>query len=1033
MLLIRAERGIKMDVLRPGGIFTDMKANHWIFTLIILLTLSQCKNRSHTTSQTTAQKFWYKADLTDSLSLTPRTDFLSYESEEFARFANPKQSRHFLNLNGFWKVALYPANGEFPESEINTDREQWKDINVPSCLELKGFAAPIYKRNGLAYQNQSNILNDPDNFVAVYQRNFQLDQNWLDRHTILHVMGVSGAYRVVVNGQFAGYFTDNRSSAQFDISGHVKKGYNEIVVQVMRWSASSKYEAYDSWSFSGIYDDIYLSSRPRHRIIDFFVNADFDHLKNQGHLQLEIMTENQTGELVEVSVRLEKNGRINTVLDPQSFKAGTRLMFNKVIDSVGGWTSESPILYDMMISLKDRHGEILEYINYPIGFRRVRAIDRSIQINGAKATLKGTQRHRFHPLHGLTTEKSWIESDAELMSLYHMNAVRHEHTMELDWYRQCDKRGIYVVESPNFYMNGELDKVDIKHYMFRLRTALGRFKNHTSRIMIDLDQAKYKTVYQAAKKEIQSKDYPILIGAEEDLCEECDVLISSGALRGNTGDLPMVHRNYHDNLGNAFGGQHESWQEVSASEGFSGGFSGAWIDQTIMLQNSHGQYLWGLGGDMKEGWQRSDSFQCERGLLYANKIKKPAIGEIISMYSPIQIRAIRPETGEFELINNRSFGNTKDITVTWFISGNGQRFGQGAVEKMIIPPGGRERFKIKWNDFKSDPGVQYFISLQITQMINNAGVVKFVDMSSGQYEIIKEKASRPIDQSLFSDLDITVTDTVVRVVTERCTYGLNRKNGLLSELIVGGENWLVEPVYPMFWRAPTSGDYANGQAGAVFSGAKWAVNKLENNTNKRLFVFKVKGKYDGQNLNLEYRIHPSGDIKLEMQTSDFNENWDRFGLIFKLQPIFKSCSWMGRGPGENYPDRHQGSVVERHSGSIWEMTDAYARVQEAGNRSRCRWVNLSTIDQQKLFLMGEENLNFNVMAFDYRHLYPKPGKHLHEPDIVPGPVVSLIIDSYQRGISGPSASEIKNRYFSMRFKPLLRLEDKAENESLKSL
>ena len=52
-------------------------------------------------------------------------------------------------------------------------------------------------------------------------------------------------------------------------------------------------------------------------------------------------------------------------------------------------------------------------------------------------------------------------------------------------------------------------------------------------------------------------------------------------------------------------------------------------------------------------------------------------------------------------------------------------------------------------------------------------------------------------------------------------------------------------------------------------------------------------------------------------------------------------AYLGRGPYENYWDRHTGSAVGVYSGSVEELTHVYTRPQENGNRTDVRWLTLT--------------------------------------------------------------------------------------------
>ena len=92
----------------------------------------------------------------------------------------------------------------------------------------------------------------------------------------LHFGGVSSAYKVWINGKFAGYAEDSFLSSEFNITPYLQEGENIISVWVIRWSDGSFLEDQDQWRLSGIHREVYLMAEPKLRIADFFYQTKLD-------------------------------------------------------------------------------------------------------------------------------------------------------------------------------------------------------------------------------------------------------------------------------------------------------------------------------------------------------------------------------------------------------------------------------------------------------------------------------------------------------------------------------------------------------------------------------------------------------------------------------------------------------------------------------------------------------------------------------------------------------------------------------------
>ena len=116
------------------------------------------------------------------------------------------------------------------------------------------------------------------------------------------------------------------------------------------------------------------------------------------------------------------------------------------------WSAEEPNLYQMVLTLKDSGGSILESAGCNVGFREVSIINNGtnqaqVVINGQPIMFKGVNRHETEPQGGRhITEESMIQ-DILLMKQHNINSVRNSHyPNEPRWYELCDEYGLYMID-----------------------------------------------------------------------------------------------------------------------------------------------------------------------------------------------------------------------------------------------------------------------------------------------------------------------------------------------------------------------------------------------------------------------------------------------------------------------------------------------------------------------------------------------------------------------------------------------------------
>ena len=69
-----------------------------------------------------------------------------------------------------------------------------------------------------------------------------------------------------------------------------------------------------------------------------------------------------------------------------------------------------------------------------------------------------------------------------------------------------------------------------------------------------------------------------------------------------------------------------------------------------------------------------------------------------------------------------------------------------------------------------------------------------------------------------------------------------------------------------------------------------------------------------------------------------------FGMQIAVPAAQGTMTWLGRGPHENYWDRHSGAPVGRYSGRVDQPIHDYVRPQENGNRTDVCWIALTDAD-----------------------------------------------------------------------------------------
>ncbi|WP_162555721.1 glycoside hydrolase family 2 TIM barrel-domain containing protein [Reichenbachiella versicolor] len=714
-----------------------------------------------------AQEFWKDKQVYTVGTEPHASTHFTFADKETALGGNEEDSPFYQNLGGNWKFYWASTPNQKPKDfhQPDFDDKKWKDIPVPSCWERLGYGNPSHRTIGSLVKSGSikvPEVPEEENAVGSYRTKFELPANWADRQTILHFEGVSSAFYVWVNGELVGYDEDAMTSSMFNITDYLQEGQNTLAVQVYRFSDGSYLESGDTWTFSGIFRQVYLQSRPNVQIRDFYFTSDLDDEYKDATLNAKIKVYNHTEEIIQkYKVKIDLYDAEGTLISDAGFSSpnvgwrmgnpGTEsvLISSKTIKSPKLWSAESPYLYTIVMTLVDPDGQIVEVTQTPFGFREVEMKNLQVCINGKPILIKGVNRGESDPETGKTlTEESMIE-DILLMKRHNINAVRSSHhPNDPRWYTLCDKYGLYVMdealESPDFIIRGNvLPGSDIGWLAPALDRGVAmveRAKNHPSIIFWSLgNESGWGQNFALMSDYIRRFDpsRPISYdGRETDCWAEKNYFDMNSSMypfiendpkqkhwklldfwADPKYNKPYIMIEYAHAQGNSLGNFADYWKVVEQNPSFLGGYIWDWVNQTYNEEMPDGTIRQSHKLDYHpvEGVKIDSDFTkierpnpgCTKGVIFANRSAKPSLLEVKKAQQFINIKY--KQNGVFEIKNKYHFTNLNNFKGSWTLMKNGEKLNSGYIDDINLNPNKTTEFKIALPKF--DTGSEYTINL----------------------------------------------------------------------------------------------------------------------------------------------------------------------------------------------------------------------------------------------------------------------------------------------------------------------------------
>ena len=963
-------------------------------------------------------------------NVTPK-NILNYltDPEIFSIGCIPPHSDHFFSsfngfintfsLNGIWKFH-YAKRTDLTFEEFylpNFDDSRWDDIEVPSCIQMKGYGQPHYVNTMYPWDGWEK-LSPPEipqeyNPTASYRKTFYLPESWNHKRVCLLFEGAGTALAIWVNGKFAGYHEDSFSPAEFDITPLLTTGSNTIAAQIYLFSSASWLEDQDFWRFSGIFRNVTLYALEKTHLEDLRTDTIFS--EDLSHAKLEISAL-LNGELSNVSATAElRDQQENPVAQISLFQTEHLLTGSLEISQPILWSAETPYLYKLVITIRQQD-TLIEQSVIAVGLRKFEICDGLMKINQKRIILKGVNRHEFSMEGGRVVALKDLEQDLRTMKQNNINAIRTSHYPNCsDFYRLCDKYGFYVIDETNLETHGTWKDVKNneineilpndnpvwkKAVLYRGEAMFQRDKNHPCVLIWSCGNESYggKIIYELSQW-FREKDPSRLVHYEGIFHDRRWNQTSDMESRmyakpheieeylKNTNDKPYISCEYCHAMGNSCGGLSLYTDLEEKYPRYQGGFLWDYIDQAIF---KNGQLLY--GGDFDD--RPTDWNFCGNGIVYADRTPTPKMQEVKSCYQDIKIF---PKKDQVLIKNRFLFTNLSDFELRWKLSRNGKVIASGKDVVELIP-GADAIFPLPVPT--PEKAGEYNLLVSFHLKCDTIWAQKGHEIAFGQNIFSISEKRTPIKS--FEKIKLIPCKSNFGVQTSRFHALFSKVDGSLISLNVKGKELLKSPVQINFWRAPTDNDIGWDmpfQLGQWSNAARYS-RFLSMEVTEQEKQVSISFQYELPLLpktvcSVVYTITEDGrlQVKMEMFPSNILPCLPDFGMLIFLPKEFCHITYYGLGPEENYCDRNTGARLGVFP--YFPKVAPTLRPQECGNRTETRWVNLSDGDTI-LQINGDPSFNFSVLPYTPHEL--ENARHLFE--LPPAYRMVLKISSGQMGVGG---------------------------------
>ena len=940
------------------------------------------------------------------------------------------ETPYVKSLNGRWKYHWCGAPSQRPQDFFRTDYDDadWTLIDVPSCVEMKGFGVPQYSNIKYPHPHNPPYTDKDYNPVSSYRTTFTVPENWEGRPVFLRFEGVYSAYYVWVNGKKVGFSEDSCTAHEFNVTKYLRPGENQLAVEVYRWSDGAYLEDQDFFRYSGIYRTVMLFSPPQVEIRDFFFKYD--------------LAPDFKSAKVDLSVELRGGAApVAATLYDADFRKVATFQDKTEIVNPHLWSAEDPYLYTLVIQ------SATDIRSAKVGFMKTELMPNgALHVNGKVVKFKGVNRHDASPVNGRAVSRAEMLRDVLLMKQYNIDTVRTAHyPNDPYFYHLCSRYGLYVQLEANVESHGMGYGVKClasppswtQAHIDRCRDMVINWRNlpcvFTWSWGNEAGQGpSFDAVDEACRK----------VDATRPTCyrQDCERFPIDGP---GYPTLAAVHGRglrskcsfffeYAHCMGNALGNFKEYWDEFYDHPSLAGGCIWDWVDQAVWKETDRvgpdgkrQRYL-AYGGDFDE--EPNDGNFCANGILDAERNVTPKLVEVGHVHRNVVVEK-GEKVGKLRVWNRFSFTSLAKYAASWSLLEDGVKVAEGPWQVPNVAPSTKMEVEMPAavQNFVRKAGAEYMLNVAFALKADELWAKKGHVVARD--EIALGKAPSADTASVAGRVSVVEGDDSVAVTAGPTKVVFSRKTGTMTSLEMDGRivltdssDGIVRGPRLTCMRAFTDNDiwlrkarwgkqnnfYESGLSQIRHHARPLKVAK-DGNLVRVTSVVDVHGaKSAGFTHTTVYEIRPDGAIALRNTVRPYGKMppaLPRLGLSLMLDARLENVTYYGRGPYENYVDRCSGSFLGLYESTVTDQYVAYVRPQDNGYKTDVRWAAFTDAEGRGVLVKGSEPLFMQALHYSCEDL--EFARHRDKQERIwnekpPRKEICLNLDVRQLGLGGAS-------------------------------
>ena len=989
----------------------------------------------------------------------------------------PDESKaEYINLNGTWKFKYVPGTSpkfwgsssspgasEFQAKDYHDS--DWADIRVPLSWEMANYGKPVYTNVGYPFKNNPPDANTgmsdygvvDHNATGFYRRTITIPETWKDKRVFIHFDGVYSAAVVWVNDKYVGYSQDSNTDAEFDITGFVTTGDNQLSVRVYRWCDGSYLEGQDMWHLSGIHRDVYLVATPKVFVSDHYITSSLNNEATSGSMSVKLTVDNRnnvsTTKTLQVSL-LDRDGKeIATETETYTGTSTTeKTVTFSGLSNLHPWSAEDPYLYTVVVSQKDENGAEEMAFSTKYGFKTVTISGTQLLVNGKRIFVKGVNTQDTHPEYGRAIDMETMLKDIKMMKQANINTIRTSHyPRQPKMYAMMDAFGMYCVNEANVECHYNQGLASDKNWKTAITDRevrmVKRDRNHPSVLFWSLgNECGEATNFSSAKTEMKKYDSrPIFYCNEDKNVSYSDLhsnmyptVDATSSKSSGANGKPYFICEYAHAMGQAVGNLKEYWDVIENSTGIIGGCIWDWVDQSVydpanlvkgQKKSDNGFNYWVSGYDYNSTSGVNQGFQgnfLNNGIVTPDRTWTGKLSEVKKVYQYVKFSDFSASAKSVKIANKYAFMpiSSDNFEIGYRVMKDGYLVENGKVESFTTIAAGSNATVTLPIATEVEGSAEYLVNVELrVKKPTKADVADWTSwaeegysIADAQFSLSKQDISNGTAKGTDGTMGFPVLpsytstggslsvsgNTVSGTDNNGKKYSISFSNGKMMSWTYDGKKLIAAgPDFNSYRDVDNdrwiSSSYSSSSSISVTSSLRESGSKA---------TMSVKGSATGCSYTTDYTFYPDGTVDMKVTFSP-SQSLARIGLGMQFASGFENVEFYARGPRSNYSDRKMGSYLGRFTTTVDDMVDELIHPQTFGDHEDLRELILTNkTEGVQLGVKVGGRASFSLSHYDETQWCKGTDKmwqtKLHWYDLTRNSQVYAHFDYMQRGLGNNS-------------------------------